>query len=266
MNSPRILIAEDEPLLRQEMQRLVALHWPQAVVVAVAQDGEQALELWAQHQPNVLFLDIQMPGTSGLLVAQHISTQAGTNAHFPQIVFVTAYDQHALAAFEAGAVDYLLKPVKPERMQAVVAKLKRALAANTSQPTSMSPALLEVLAQLAQTVKPVRSQQPLQWISASLGQHIKLVNVADIVYFQSDSKYTRIVTAAGEALVRKSLKELLDDIGSDNFQQVHRSTVVNMQQVSGVTKDGTGKGEVKFRLVADVVDVSAAFMGVFKPV
>jgi DNA-binding LytR/AlgR family response regulator len=254
---PTVLIAEDEDLLRAEMQRLLSLHWPEAQVVALAEDGAHALELWEAHKPQVAFLDIQMPGLTGLQVAQRISQ--ATHVAETAIVFVTAYDQHALAAFEAGAVDYLLKPVKADRLEAVVQKLKKRLSAGAPDANA---GLVALIAQLQQTQAPKKAGA--QWVSASLGNTIKLVSVADIIYFQSDNKYTRIVTAEGEALVRKSLKELQDDIAQEHFQQIHRATVVNMHQVSQVVKDGSGKGVVRFKAIADSVDVSAAYMGVFK--
>jgi DNA-binding LytR/AlgR family response regulator len=260
---PRILIAEDEPLIRAETLRLLQTHWPDAQVIAQAEDGVEALELWHEHRPDVSLLDIQMPGLTGIQVAQRISQHVANGGGVdPMLVFVTAYDQHALAAFDADAADYLLKPLKAERVQSLVAKLKRRMVA---APSGNSAAQLHSLvAQLSQTLgKPAK--EPVQWVSASAGLSIKLVAVADIIYFQSDHKYTRIVTADGEALVRKSLRELLDDIARDQFQQVHRSTVVNMLEVAGVAKDGTGRGRASFKRIADQVDVSAAFMDVFRP-
>ncbi len=265
MTAPKVMIAEDEDLIRAEMQRLLAEHWPAAQVVALAEDGAHAVELWEEHAPDVAFLDIQMPGMTGLQAAK-LMTERGQGK--TQIVFVTAYDQHALAAFEAGAVDYLLKPVRPERLQAVVAKLSRAFAAAVPGQAAMPPELAAMIQNLAGSLKPEgasRAAAPTQWISASVGQTIKLIGVAEIIYFQSDNKYTRIVTQEGEALVRKTLRELVDELGSDAFKQIHRSTVVNFAQVASVTRDGLGKGVLKFKSIADTVDVSAAYMGLFKP-
>ncbi len=291
MRPIRLLIAEDEDLIRAEMARLLAHHWPEAELVASAQDGAHAVELWEAHEPDVAFLDIQMPGMTGLQVASLITAQTTVNT---QIVFVTAYDQYALAAFEAGAVDYLLKPVRPERLAQVIEKLKarwlsaqghgdanddieaghapatvRRLASGPGGAVPRMPAvsadLAVVIQNLAKQLQAVPVREPITWISASLGQNISLIAVKDIIYVQSDNKYTRIVTATGEALVRKGLRELLDDLDGAVFKQVHRGAAVNMHAVSGVTRDGTGKGTLKFRGIADEVDVSSAYMALFRP-
>lgn len=264
----RLLIAEDEDLIRDEMVRLLALHWPDAQLVGAAEDGAHAVELWEELQPDVAFLDIQMPGMTGLQVASLITAHPDTPT---QIVFVTAYDQYALAAFEAGAVDYLLKPVRPERLVQVIEKLKaRWLAVQTHQGSqatdSASPTDLErVIQSLTRQLHGAGTRQPITWLSASLGQNIKLIAVKDIIYFHSDNKYTRIVTAEGDALVRKSLRELLDELDSNVFQQVHRGAVVNMLCVSSVSRDDNGKGTARFKGINDTVQVSSAYMGIFRP-
>lgn len=261
MNKIKILIAEDEDLIRTEMVRLLGVHWPEAELIGVAEDGAHAVELWEAHRPDVAFLDIQMPGMTGLQVAQLMSQAPDAKT---QVVFVTAYDQHALAAFEAGAVDYLLKPVRPERLGGVIAKLKTRLQTPAAL-TQTSVDLTQIIQNLSRQLQSAQAKEPITWISASLGQNIKLVAVKDIIYFQSDSKYTRIVTLEGESLVRKSLRELLDELDGTTFKQIHRSTVVNMSAVSEVSRDGTGRGSLKFKGVADEVDVSSAYMGLFRP-
>jgi DNA-binding LytR/AlgR family response regulator len=256
----KILIAEDEDLIRAEMQRLLQTHWSDAQVVALAEDGAHAVELYEEHHPDVAFLDIQMPGMTGLQAASLISERSQGKC---QIIFATAYNEHALAAFEAGAMEYLLKPVKPERLQQVIAKIKQRLTAPsaTAAPQDLAGLVQQLSAQLAAAAP---KKEHIKWISASLGNTIKLIGVEDIIYFQSDHKYTRIVTAAGEALVRKPLREFLDELDGEVFKQIHRSTVVNLRAVSTVVKDGTGKGTAKFHQCKDEVDVSAAFMGVFR--
>ncbi len=259
MKPIKVLIAEDEDLIRAEMVRLLGVHWPECELVGAAEDGAHAVELWEAHQPDVAFLDIQMPGMTGLQVAALISPTT-------QVVFVTAYDQHALAAFEAGAVDYLLKPVRADRLDQVIAKLKQRLVVNEPMAAAPdAPDLGQIIQNLTRQLQGAQAKEPINWISASLGQNIKLIAVKDIIYFQSDSKYTRIVTLEGEALVRKSLRELLDDLDGAAFKQVHRSTVVNMQAVSEVERDGTGRGTLKFKGIKDEVDVSSAYMGLFRP-
>jgi DNA-binding LytR/AlgR family response regulator len=264
MNSKSItvLVAEDEDLIREDIVRLLEKHWPSATVIAQAHDGEEAVELWEQHQPDVVVLDIQMPGMNGLQAAKII---ADAREGKTKIVFITAYNEHALAAFDAGAVDYLLKPVKEDRLKQTIERLElqineRDKSTNTGQGDIS--AMLEKLTLVMG--RQVAVKEPMRWISASIGNQIKLITVDEVIYFQSDNKYTRIVLANGDALVRKPLRELLDELDEGIFKQVHRSTVVNFNAISSVVRDGTGKGTIKFKSIKDEVDVSAAYMSVFR--
>jgi DNA-binding LytR/AlgR family response regulator len=265
----RILVAEDEDLIRAEVVRLVRAQggvWASGDLLQ-AEDGVHAMELVDDGWPDVAFLDIQMPGLTGLQVAQRLrATALERGVATPLMVFVTAYNEHAIAAFDAGAVDYLLKPVKAERMAETAARLTERLAARGTTAlgpdTAAQAALDAVLKQLLPAA--AARAEPLRWISASVGNQIKLITVDEIVFLQSDNKYTRLVTATSEAFVRKPLRELLDELDPTFFKQVHRSTVVNMRCVASVLRDGTGRGTAQFKNHAEKVEVSAAYMGLFR--
>ena len=235
---PTALIAEDEPLMRERLKETLAQVWPELEIVAEASDGDEALALFDAHAPSIAFLDIRMPGRTGLEVAAAI----GGDCH---VVFITAYDQYALAAFEAGAVDYLLKPVEADRLAQTVDRVQRKLAA---PPADLSA----LLAELRGSVQ--RPSQRLRWIKAAVGKQVKLIAVGDVIYFQSDAKYTRVVLAQSEALIRTPLKDLLDDLDPDKFWQVHRSTVVNLDQVAGVLREDA---ERQFVLLEEPVGAAA---------
>jgi DNA-binding LytR/AlgR family response regulator len=245
---PTALIAEDEPLMRERLKEKLALVWPELEIVAEAADGDEALALFDAHSPNIAFLDIRMPGQTGLDVAAAI----GGECH---VVFITAYDQYALAAFEAGAVDYLLKPVEEERPAQTVERMKRQLA---KPPADLS----SVLAQLRETLP--RHPQQLKWIKAALGKQIKLIAVGDVVYFQSDTKYTRVVLRESEALIRTPLKDLVTGLDPDRFWQVHRSTVVNLDHVASVLREDAERQFVVLKHRAEKLPISRQFTHRFK--
>lgn len=245
---PRAVIAEDEPVLRAELRDLLVSVWPELEIVACAADGLQAIHAMEQHAPNVLFLDIQMPGLSGLEVAHCASGRC-------HVVFVTAYDQYAVAAFEEGAVDYVMKPFSTARMAICVGRVKERL--------SSTPANLDnLLKQLAERLTRVRPW--LRWINASQGKNVRLITVDEICYFQSDAKYTRAVTVDGEALIRTRLKELLEELDPAMFWQVHRSTIVNMNEVAAVTRDFRGRLVLKLKRRNMTVPVSEPYEHLFR--
>jgi DNA-binding LytR/AlgR family response regulator len=246
--SPTAVIAEDEPVLRAQLRDLLLLAWPELVIAAVAEDGHQALRALEQHTPDVLFLDIQMPGLTGLEVARHASGRC-------HVVFVTAYDQYAVAAFEAGAADYVMKPLSAERLATACDRIRKRLSAAPAELEN----LLEVLSRRAAQVQPY-----LRWVNASLGNEVKLITVDEICYFQSDTKYTRVVTADGESLIRKSLKELLEELDPGLFWQIHRSTIVNVNSIASVSRDFGGHVIVKLKQRKETLPVSQPFAHLFQ--
>jgi DNA-binding LytR/AlgR family response regulator len=244
---PRALIAEDEPLLREQLKRRLAQAWPELAIAAEASTGAEAVALFDTDPVDVAFLDIRMPVMTGLDVARAI----GDRAH---IVFVTAYDEYAVAAFEEGAVDYLLKPVSPERIDKVVARLKSRLAA---PPT----ALAALIARLA-------AREPgggyLRWIRASLGNAMRMVPIEDVLYFQSEDKYTKVVTAEAEALIRKPIKELYDELDPEAFWQIHRSTIIALRAIGKVERDWRDQPVISLKGRPEQLVVSRTFAHRFK--
>lgn len=238
-----ILIADDEPLLRAELREALALLWPEARIVAEAFDGIDALRLGRELRPDVAFLDIRMPGLDGLALAQVF----GASTH---IVFVTAYQEHAVAAFEQGAVDYVVKPIGMERLARTVARVRERLA---SPPPDLRPLLQKLQA------KPAPS-----WLQASVGATIHFIDLADVIYFCADAKYTRVVTDTMEAHIRLSLKELGEALDGAAFWQVHRGYMVAVKRIASAVRDGDGAMWVQLRGHAGRVPVSQRFQYLFK--
>jgi DNA-binding LytR/AlgR family response regulator len=229
----KALIADDEPFMRDSLRDHLHLLWPELQIIAEAEDGPSALSQIEALRPDIAFLDIRMPGLTGLQVARSLTVP--TN-----VVFVTAYDSHALEAFEANAVDYVVKPLEPERLARVVAKLKRLTTAGA--PPAID-ALLTALQSMgisipgsSQSVAPATKK--LDWLQVAVGTQIRMVNVQDVYYFESDSKYTRVVADGCDGLIRTSLKELTEQLGSDDFLQTHRSTLVNRRFIHAVHRKG----------------------------
>jgi DNA-binding LytR/AlgR family response regulator len=242
------VIAEDEPVLRAQLEELLGEVWPELEVLGCAEDGLQAALALERHNPTVLFLDIQMPGLTGLEVAR----QASGRCH---VVFVTAYDQYAVAAFEEGAVDYVMKPLSAARLATACGRVKKRL---SSAPADLDR-LLGMLAQRA-----AQAQRYLRWINASQGADVRLITVDEICYFQSDTKYTRAVTPDSESLIRKSLRELLEELDPSSFWQIHRSTVVNVNAIAGVSRDFAGHLFVKLKARKETLAVSQPFAHLFR--
>lgn len=247
MSSATALVAEDEATLRHQLVEQLGQLWPELAIVAEAADGVQALRLLEEHRPDVLFLDIQMPGATGLEVAR----QASGRCH---VVFVTAYDEYAIAAFEQGAVDYVLKPISAARLFTTVSRLKQRIAA----PPARIGAVLDRIGGGAP------QKTFLRWINASVGQNLKLITVDEIAYFQADNKYTRVVTGDGEALIRKPLKELVEELDPQQFWQIHRSTLVNVGAIAGVTRDFRGRMLVRLKKRDDTLLVSDSYTHLFR--
>jgi len=255
---PKCVIAEDEELFRKALAGLLHDAWPELSIAAECEDGGSALETIAAEQPDVAFLDIRMPGLTGLEVASALAEASPAT----QIVFVTAYDQYAIDAFEKGAIDYLLKPIVPERLTASIARLKSRLQAG---PDPNAVAMLAALTkQLGTGLPRSTAALPLVWITATTGKETRLIQVEDVVYFQSDNKYTVVMTAEGESLLRKPLRELLDVLDPTHFKQIHRATIVNMKAIASITRDELGKGVVKLKNRPETLTVSQTFMSLFR--
>jgi DNA-binding LytR/AlgR family response regulator len=244
----KAVIAEDEPVLRRELIGLLARLWPDLEISADVGDGIEALGALAQHAPDVLFLDIQMPGMTGLEVAQ----KANGRAH---IVFVTAFDQHAVTAFEQGAVDYVLKPFSAARLATSIERLKAKL---QTAPANLDGLLKSLSTQLA------GARQHLRWITATQGTEVRLITIDEVCYFQADNKYTLVVTADQESLIRRPIRELLEELDPASFWQIHRSTVINVNAVAGVHRDMSGHLRVKLKQRKETLSVSESYMHLFR--
>ncbi|WP_292041221.1 LytR/AlgR family response regulator transcription factor [Massilia sp. UBA6681] len=245
----RVLIAEDEPLMRERLAGMLATCWPEAEVVLQAENGNDAWDGYLEHEPEVVFLDIRMPGLSGLEVAERI----GDSAH---VVFVTAYDQYAVEAFDAGAVDYLLKPVQLDRMERALARIRSKL--------STPPADLGELLRHLKTALPGARAEKMKWIKATVGKQIRLIDVDEVLFFQSDSKYTRVVLPGSEALVRIPLKDLLGGLDRDRFWQIHRATLVNVGAIAAVERLDAERMQVLLRGCGEKLAVSRTFTHLFR--
>lgn len=275
MNAPpRAVIAEDEPLLAAALRHELAGLWPELQVLALAPDGHAAVAAALTQQPDVLFLDIRMPGLSGLDAAQAVLEDWPDDAGLPPlIVFVTAHDQHALAAFEHAAIDYVLKPVEPLRLARTCERLQAALAQRAASKPAAGPggieaalAPLRALLQerLDQALTSFESTEPLRVLQAGVGNTLHMVPVAEVVYLEAADKYVRVVTASGEHLLRSSLRELLPRLPADQFWQVHRSTVVRAEAIATVTRSESGKLTLALRGCPDKLAVSRLYAHRFK--
>jgi DNA-binding LytR/AlgR family response regulator len=251
------LVAEDEPLLREALVRLLASAWPELEIVAQARNGREAIDEFEKHRPNICFLDVQMPGKTGVEAAQHI----GRRAH---LVFVTAFDQYAVQAFAQGALDYLVKPIEPARLAETVSRLQERLRAAT--PALDTEALLQ---QLAQALNPALAPQTLRWVRASVGTTVRLIAVQDIDFLRADEKYTQIAWRdesgeAREAVIRTALKDLIPQLDASQFAQVHRSVVVNLRAVSHVTRGSNETADIHLKGRQEVLPVSRTYLHLFR--
>lgn len=274
---PTALIAEDEPLLAAGLQADLQRVWPQLHIVSVAANGRQALDQALQHQPDVCFLDIRMPGISGLEVAQALAEEWPDPAvkggrPFPLLVFVTAFEQYAINAFEHQAADYLLKPVEPQRLSACAQRLQQRLSERQEKPnstrddtppgTSLDASVAQLRALLGSLTPPAAPR--LEVIQAQVGHIIHMVPVEDVAYFEAADKYVRVVTAEREHLVRTSLRELLPQLDAQRFWQIHRSVVVQVRSVSAALRDESGKIWLTLRDRPERLAVSRLYAHLFK--
>jgi DNA-binding LytR/AlgR family response regulator len=253
---PTALIAEDEPVLRETLERQLAQVWPELKVTARARNGREAIDQFEANRPDICFLDVHMPGTTGIEAAQHI----GRRAH---LVFVTAYDKYAVQAFEQGVLDYLVKPVEIARLSQTVARLRERL--RDAQPALNTEALLQQLAASLER----RAAAPLRWIKASIGQTVSLIPVSDVDFLRAEEKYTFVAWRddAGEpreAVIRTPLKELISQLDPGLFAQVHRSVVVNLSSIARVVRNANETADIHLKGRSDLLPVSRSYLPLFR--
>lgn len=244
----RAVIADDEAELAANLERQLAEAWPELDVVGVARNGPEALELLERERPDVAFLDIRMPGLSGLEVARRLTTEC-------RVVFVTAFDQYAVEAFEQEAVDYLLKPVTSERLARTVERLQR-----PSAPAPEPAALSELLERLRGATEP----EYLQWIRAGLGERVQLIGVSEVFYFHASAKYTSVMTASDEFMIRTPIKSLADQLDPQRFWQIHRGTIVNVSVIEAVHREFSGRLSLTLKSRPESLTVSRPFAHLFR--
>jgi DNA-binding LytR/AlgR family response regulator len=263
-NRPTAVIAEDEPVLARTLTRLLEQAWPELRIAGVAEDGLWATELALAEAPDVVFLDIKMPGRNGIDVAEAVADDWPDGRAEPLFVFVTAFDEFAVSAFERAAVDYLLKPATAERLQQTVERLKTRLAGRIALPVGGERA---ALMQRVQSISapPAELGERIKVIRAGVGNTVRMIPVADVVCFEATEKYVNVVTPTGEALVRMSLRELMARIDSTDFIQVHRSVMVNTNAILSATRDENGHYSLAVRGLQRPLKVSRAFGHLFRP-
>ena len=259
MSPPRALIAEDEPLLAQSLAAALASAWPELRLIGIAPNGHEALRMAAAERPEVLFLDIRMPGLTGLEVAAELIDQLDDAAVPPGIVFVTAYEEFALQAFELGSVDYLLKPVNPERLARTVLRLRAQLDKPGGELAELAARLSLVIG--AHAAPPAA---PLRIIRAGVGNAVRMVPVGDVCYFQATDKYVSVVTRDAELLIRLALKDLLAQLPADRFRQIHRATIVNLHEVAAAVRDESGRVSLRLKQRGETLAVSRVFAEQFR--
>jgi DNA-binding LytR/AlgR family response regulator len=272
------LIADDERLMREQLRARLKEVWPELEIVADAKNGQEAVALTEQLHPDIVFLDIRMPGLTGVDAARQIAQLPTFDdaQGWPgcEIVFITAYDQYAVQAFEQGVVDYVLKPAERERLQVTVQRIRQRMAERASHQygdgaqaeaplAAHTPDMQQLLQRLASQLNP-QTPAKLQWIQATVRQAIQMIPVAEVLFFISDEKYTRVQTATVEALIRKPIKELVEEIDMNLFWQIHRSTLVNIKAIAGVSRDERGRQLVSVRGLTEKLEVSRSYAGLFK--
>lgn len=253
MKEIKALLADDEEQLRKYLKAKLAEVWPDLVICGEARNGREALDLIAKHHPEIAFLDIRMPGLTGMEVARKIAGAC-------RVVFITAYDEYAVEAFEKGAVDYLLKPVSRERLEKTVKRLQEQIAAQSKPPSEISEKIERLLAGLADR----KGVAYLRWVRVQHKDGIRLIPVEEVYYFQAKDKYTTVVTSGSEELIRKPIKEIAGELDPDQFWQIHRGTIVNARRVAQVGRSLTGRGVVRLKDRSETLTVSHRYMHVFK--
>ena len=274
----RAVLADDERLMREQLRARLSEVWPELQIVGEARNGLEAVQMVDEHRPEVVFLDIRMPGLTGVEAARQITqlpprtagdgTVGDEDELLPEIVFITAYDQYAVEAFEQGVADYVLKPAERDRLLVTVQSIQQRLAARNAPAGSPDappgPNMQQLLHQLSARLNPGGTPSYLQWIQATVGPAIQMIPVDEVLFFISDEKYTRVQTAQVEALIRKPIKELVDEIDPRVFWQIHRSTLVNVKCIAGVTRDFRGRQIVTVKGHPEKLEVSRSYAGLFK--
>jgi DNA-binding LytR/AlgR family response regulator len=245
------IIVDDEPVLCENLRNMLAEQWPELSIIATAGDGNKAMQLALKLRPDIAFLDIRMPERTGLETASKIGD-------FCRIIFVTAYDEYAIEAFEKQAVDYLLKPITAERLAKTVARLKKDLRKNNILPTT----LLEELLHKRNGVIP--SPSYLQWVKAGSGDRVRLISVDDVCYFQSEDKYTKVVTSSGEELIRTSIKQLAESLNPEQFWRIHRATIVKVSNIKHATRSYSGRYRIELNSHDTILTSSRTYAYRFK--
>jgi DNA-binding LytR/AlgR family response regulator len=259
------VLADDERLMRDQLRARLAEVWPALEIVAEARNGLEAVQLVDEHRPQLVFLDIRMPGLTGVEAARQIlQMETGPDEWLPEIVFITAYDQYAVEAFEQGVADYVLKPAEAQRLQVTTERVRQRLQARGTAQETAGPPVQQLLHQLAAQLNPNGSAAHLKWIQASVGQSIQMIPVDEVLFFISDEKYTRVQTVQLEALIRKPIKELIDELDPQLFWQIHRSTLVNVKAIAGVARDFRGRQIVSVKGHREQLEVSRSYAGLFK--
>ncbi|MES2935135.1 MAG: LytTR family DNA-binding domain-containing protein [Pseudomonadota bacterium] len=270
MKSYRALIAEDEPILAATLSHTLQRLWPQLQMEPIAANGLEAVQQALSLRPDVLFLDIKMPGKSGLEAAQELAQEWPDDLPFPLVVFVTAYDEYALAAFEQAAADYVLKPINDARLSKTIERLQQRLTQLEEPATPQINSLEQLAAQLRSLLpQPAAANhsnqaEPLSMIRAAVGNQVRMIPVPQVLYFEATDKYVNVVTAEAEALIRTSLKELMPQLDSQQFWQIHRGTIVNISCVQAAIRDEAGKLSLKLRGRPEQLRVSSLYAHLFR--
>jgi DNA-binding LytR/AlgR family response regulator len=259
----RALIAEDEPILAAALLQALQRLWPELQIIASVDNGQAVVEQTLKQRPDILFLDIKMPGKTGLEAAQELAEEWPESEAFPLIVFVTAYDEYAISAFEHAAADYVLKPISDARLGKTIGRLQERLQQRLQQNSDSDAALERLIGQL-HNMQPRANAEQLTMIRAAVGNQIRMIPISEVIYFEASDKYINVVTADSESLIRTSLKELLPQIDSRQFWQVHRGTIVNHQCIQMAIRDESGKLSLKLRGRSESLAVSRVFAHLFK--
>lgn len=253
MANPEAIIADDEAQLRIHLKSKLADLWPELIICGEAENGFEALDLIESCRPAIAFLDIKMPGLSGIEVAQKVSTNC-------RVVFITAFDQYAIEAFENEAVDYILKPVTDKRLQKTIQRLKKQISGISNPPLDFSQTMDRLLA----TLKDKQPAGYLKWIKVRHGEEVRLIAIDDVCYFKAEDKYTVVKTREGESLIKKSIRQLTEELDPDQFWRIHRGTIISISQISRVSRSFAGRLTIKLKDLPETLTVSRSYAHLFK--